>query len=147
MTRTDLSLVALHLGGNALLLWLGYYWLGIGESRALTLLWSFAVALALRLPDLLAARRYLRLLCAAAWLERALGLSTAFRTALRHLLPILAAAFAVLAVYLVVSRWEGYSFQYALQDRLLADSEVPQAGQAAVGPPHLTKSRSLWFAG
>ena len=42
MTRL---LIAIHLAGNALLLWLGYYWLGLGESRAATLAWSAAIAL------------------------------------------------------------------------------------------------------
>ena len=33
-----------HLVVNALLLWLGYYWLGIGESRTPTLAWSGFIA-------------------------------------------------------------------------------------------------------
>ena len=35
----------LHLTANALLLTAGYYWLGIGESRTATLLWSIFLAL------------------------------------------------------------------------------------------------------
>jgi hypothetical protein len=34
-----------HLAGNALLLALGYYWLGLGEARAADVLWSAVVAL------------------------------------------------------------------------------------------------------
>lgn len=110
MTRSNLSLVAIHLGGNALLLWLGYYWLGTGESRTLTLLWSFAVALLF--------------VCLTCWMHgatfayfanRELGLPAAFRTALRHLLPILAAVCALVAVYLLISRTQAYSFQYSFK--------------------------------
>jgi len=36
---------AIHLVGTALLMWLGYTWLGLGESRAGALLGSFVVAL------------------------------------------------------------------------------------------------------
>ncbi|SPE31465.1 conserved membrane hypothetical protein [Candidatus Sulfopaludibacter sp. SbA6] len=109
MTRPNLSLVALHLGGNALLLWLGYYWLGTGESRTLTLLWSFAVALLLVcLTCLLHGATFV-------FVGQSSGLSTAFRTALRNLLPILVAAFAVLAVYLLLSRWADYSSQPAFK--------------------------------
>ena len=109
MTRPNLSLLGLHLAGNALLLLLGYYWLGIGESRTLTLLWSLAVALLF--------------VCAACLLHgatfvfvgQALGLSTAFRTALRNLLPLVAAALVVLGVYLLLSRWADYSSQPAFK--------------------------------
>ena len=43
--RSLVPLAAAHVVGNALLLWLGYYWLGLGESRASTLAWSALVAL------------------------------------------------------------------------------------------------------
>jgi len=33
-----------HLAGNAVLLALGYYWLGLGEARAIDVVWSAAVA-------------------------------------------------------------------------------------------------------
>ena len=46
--RTSLAKLALtHALANALLLWLGYYWLGLGEGRAAALSWSALVALAL----------------------------------------------------------------------------------------------------
>ena len=100
MTRPNLSFVAVHLVGNALLLLLGYYWLGIGESRTLTLLWSLVVVLL-----------FVCLTCllhGAALVGQALGLST-FRTALRNLVPLVLAALAILALYLLVSRWSDYS--------------------------------------
>ena len=37
--------LAIHLAANAVVLALGYYWLGIAESRAGTLAWSGVVAL------------------------------------------------------------------------------------------------------
>jgi hypothetical protein len=40
MNRSILELSILHLAGNALIGWLGYYWLGTGESDSLQLLWS-----------------------------------------------------------------------------------------------------------
>lgn len=87
----------IHLIGNALLLWLGYYWLGLGESRAGALLWSLLVA-ALGF-------------CLACWLygaafaffaQRRVG--TAFRTALGRLAPLAAAALAVLVFYVLLLR-------------------------------------------
>lgn len=45
MSRSTLLLWLLHLIGNALLLWLGYYWLGLGEADAANLLWSGLIAL------------------------------------------------------------------------------------------------------
>lgn len=45
MNRTLLTLGAVHLAGNALILWLGYLWLGMGESNTLHLLFSALVIL------------------------------------------------------------------------------------------------------
>src|SRR5437667_2477364 len=42
--RSTSVLVLLHFVGNALLLGLGYYWLGLGESSGTRLVWSFFVA-------------------------------------------------------------------------------------------------------
>jgi hypothetical protein len=88
-----------HVVGNALLLGLVYYWLGLGESRAMALAWSAVVALAIVLG--------------ACWLHGAAfvwftepkpRVRGVFTTALRRLLPLLAAAAAVVLVYLLVSR-------------------------------------------
>lgn len=87
----------IHLAGNALLLWLGYYWLGLGESRAGALLWSLLVAAVLG--------------CMACWLYGA-GFAffaerrvwSAFRTALRNLAPLVVAAIAVVVVYHLLMR-------------------------------------------
>jgi hypothetical protein len=87
----------IHLAGNALLLWLGYYWLGLGESRAGALLWSLAVAAVVG--------------CGACWLYGA-GFAffaqrrvwAAFRAALRNLAPLVVAAVAVVLVYALLAR-------------------------------------------
>ena len=87
----------IHLAGNALLLWLGYYWLGLGESRAGALLWSLLVVALVG--------------CGACWLygagfaffaERRVG--AAFRAALRRLAPLVVAAIAVVVVYALLGR-------------------------------------------
>ena len=93
MTATR-KLCLLHLVANALLLWLGYLWLGVGESTGLRLAWSALDALII-----------LALVC---WLYGATfvyfrskerKLNESFRTALRHVIPLLAAAIVVLALY------------------------------------------------
>lgn len=93
------SLVATHLAGNALLLGLGYYWLGVGEGRAATLLWGALVAL--------------MMLALACWLHGATcvffamdrrALIPAFRTAGRRLGPLVAAVIGVLVIYLLLAQ-------------------------------------------
>jgi hypothetical protein len=85
---------------NALLLWLGYYWLGLGESRALTLVWSFLVAL---VAVSLASVQYG---VAFAWFR--LG-KRPWQTVLRNFLPAIVVAAAGLIVYLLLDAWAGYS--------------------------------------
>jgi hypothetical protein len=98
------SLVASHLLGNALLLWFGYYWLGLGEARASTLLWSLLVAVVL--------------LGAACWLHGATlayfsvakrRLGWAFRITLPRLGLLVLAALGTLVVYALLARWAEYS--------------------------------------
>src|ERR1039458_10687370 len=45
MRREVMRLFAIHVAGNAVVLGVAYYWLGIGESHAATLAWSAALAL------------------------------------------------------------------------------------------------------
>jgi hypothetical protein len=89
--------------GNALLLWLGYYWLGLGETRAATLAWSALVALLL-----------LSLEC---WLQGATFayFSGTRRLPLRRLPPLVAAAIVLLAVYWALAQWSDYSSQPAFK--------------------------------
>jgi hypothetical protein len=96
--RVTWPIVAAHVVGNALLFGLAYYWLGLGESRALALTWSAAVALAI--------------VVGACWLHGAAfawfvdpkpRLRAAFATAVRHLLPLVVAAAVVAAVYVLAN--------------------------------------------
>jgi hypothetical protein len=90
MSAASRKLFVLHLVANALLLWLGYEWLGVGESTRPRLLFSALDALAI--------------LALACWLHGATLVffgtgGGAFRTALRHLPALVAAAIVVLALY------------------------------------------------
>lgn len=101
MTKPAAGLMALHLAGNSLLLWLGYYWLGIGESDAGHLAWSAAVILVFVLAVL--------------WLhgtalvffnrqgER--RVRAAAGTAFRHLAPLFVVALAAGIVYGLLAWW------------------------------------------
>lgn len=110
MIRMSRPLVLAHLAGNAILLWSAYYWLGIGESRAATLLWSALVALAI-----------VGLTC---WLHGSAfvyfsqpepRLKRVFAGTLRRLLPLAAAALLVLTVYWLVAFWAGTMGKPAFQ--------------------------------
>ena len=88
----------LHLVINALLLWLAYEWLGIGESTRLRLLWSALYALAI--------------LALACWFHGAtlvffrkgeLKIKDAFAASLRQVPALLAAAVLVLVLYGLVA--------------------------------------------
>src|SRR5215475_4295683 len=102
------QLAIVHLIGNALLLWLGYYWLGVGESRAGTLIWSALVLLGL--------------VCLAGVLHGATfvcfagaDLKSALRSTLRNLIPILVIVCAASAIYLLLAQWADYSQQPAFR--------------------------------
>jgi hypothetical protein len=90
-------LCLLHFVANALLLWLGYDWLGVAESTQARLVFSALYALVL-----------LAVVC---WLygatfvyfRRGSGIVACLRTALRHLAPLVAGAVLVLVVYGLVS--------------------------------------------
>ena len=95
MKRSALALTILHLIGNALLLWLGYYWLGVGESDTAHLLWSALLVLGG--------------VGAASWLhgtalvffdrDQGGGFARALRTAGRNLLPLLTVALLAALIY------------------------------------------------
>ena len=108
MTRSTRILSAVHVGANAVLLYLGYYWLGIGESRTSSLLWSAVVALVLVcFSCVLHGATY------AYFAGQGSDLRGAFRAALRNLLAILVALGVVLVLYYLLSRWADYSQQPA----------------------------------
>jgi len=95
MKKSVLPLWILHLVGNALLLWLGYYWLGTSESDTAHLLWSALLLIGG--------------VCAVLWIhgtalvffdrDQEDGFARALRTAGRNLLPLLAVAFFAAIVY------------------------------------------------
>jgi hypothetical protein len=111
MSTPARKLFLLHLMANALLLWLGYEWLGVGESTRLRLVWSALDALAI-----------LALLC---WFHGAtlvffrkdseMEINHAFRTALRHVPALLAAAVLVAALYGLLAWAAGASGQPAFR--------------------------------
>jgi hypothetical protein len=103
------KLFLLHFAGNALLLWLGYEWLGVGESSGPRLALSAFEALAL--------------LTLACWLHGAAfahfrlgtGIKAAFVNALRHLALLLIAAILVLTLYGLIAWAAGASGQAAFK--------------------------------
>jgi len=111
MTRSTRMLCLLHLPANALLLWLGYEWLGVGESSLPRLALSFADALII--------------LTLACWLHGATyayfrgannsTVNDAFRTALRNIPALLAASVALVGLYCLLGWWESYSAIPAFQ--------------------------------
>src|ERR1019366_7188018 len=111
MRREAMRLFAIHVVGNAVVLGLAYYWLGIGESRAATLAWSAALALVI--------------LCLACCLHGGMlvffrggesrSRSAAFRTTLHHMAPFLAAVVLIAAVYWLLAQWAAYSSTPALR--------------------------------
>lgn len=100
----------LHLLVNVLILWLGYYWLGIGESRMLLLAWSALVLIA-----------FAAFVCSAYGAalvyfqdggDRVKG---AWRTAARNLLPLVLGAVGVVLVYWLLERWSVFSARPAFR--------------------------------
>lgn len=100
--RPVATFTLLHMGANALLLGLGYYWLGVGEARITALLGSFVIALVL--------------FCATSWIYGAAfvffeerQIVPAYRTALRNLVPLTLAMLVALGIYYLLVRWADYS--------------------------------------
>jgi hypothetical protein len=97
MSAASRRFFVFHLVADALLLWLGYLWLGVAESTRALLLFSALSALGI--------------LAVACWFHGAtmvffrkrdepeIGIKDAFRIALRHLPGLLAAVVLVLALY------------------------------------------------
>jgi len=105
MMRPLSSLFLLTLVGNAALLWIGYYWLGLGEAHLSTLLWSLLVALvgcglAIELHGATFAYFHQR---------KDAHVPVAIRTALRHLPALVTVAVLASAIYYGLSAWNGYS--------------------------------------
>jgi hypothetical protein len=103
-------MIPLQLAGNALLLWLAYRWLWIGEGTASELLWSAVVALAIA--------------AASCWMQGAAfayfgsakrQLRPALSGALRNVLPLLVAAIALAALYFLLYQSSGWSARPAFR--------------------------------
>ena len=103
MIRRLRPLILIHLVGDALLLWLGYLWLGTSEATTARLLWSGVSALLL--------------LLAALWLTGATlvyfreggDLRPAFVRTLHHLLPLLLLALLAWSLYALLDVWQAFS--------------------------------------
>jgi hypothetical protein len=100
----------LHLLANVLILWLGYYWLGIGESRTSTLAWSALVLIvfaAFVCCAYGAALVYFR--------DKRGEPMASWRTAIRNLPPLVLGAIAVVLIYWLLERWSVYSARPAFR--------------------------------
>src|SRR5665213_3168098 len=100
----------LHLLANVLILWLGYYWLGIGESRTSMLAWSAFVLIvfaAFACTAYGAALVYFR--------DDGRRAVSSWRTAVRNLLPLVVAAITVVFVYWLLEQWSVYSARPAFR--------------------------------
>jgi hypothetical protein len=106
-----IRLFAIHIAGNALVLGLAYYWLGIGESSAATLAWSAALAVVILSMACCLHGGTLVFFRA----DQPRSLSAAFRTVLRHMAPLLATVILIAAVYWLLARWATYSATPALR--------------------------------
>jgi hypothetical protein len=101
MSRSTIELFLAHLIGNAALLWLGYYWLGLNESDAAHLVWSAVIVLFFA--------------CCALWLhgtalvmfnrEAGTGFRRAANMAFRHLPPLLTLAIGAVIIYGLIAYW------------------------------------------
>jgi hypothetical protein len=99
--RTARNLILLHLGANALLLWLAYQWLSVDESSTAKLIWSGVYALViLSLACWLAGGTivYFRL-------PGAPRIRDAFRAVLPHVATLVLLTLLTLALYGLVAQW------------------------------------------
>ena len=96
---------------SAIVLWLGYYWLGIGETRAATLLWSGLIAV------VVAALACWTYGASLAFFDAGQNrrVSAAWKAALRNLFPLAVAAAAAAFIYYLLSIWDDYSSHPAFQ--------------------------------
>jgi hypothetical protein len=101
MNRSAVALVVLHLIGDALLLWLGYAWLGIGESDAPRLAWSAMVILTLAVAALCLHGTAFVLFDG----QAKVPLPAAARTAFRHIPALFVIAIVAVVLYALLAWW------------------------------------------
>jgi hypothetical protein len=109
--RSLRGLALIHVLANVAVLWLGYYWLGIGETRASTLAWSALVAL------IVAGLGCWTYGASFAFFQERDNprVSAAWKAALRNLVPLAAAAIGITVIYYLLSLWNDYSAHPASQ--------------------------------
>lgn len=110
MTKATRILCLMYLVGNALLLWLGYYWLGVGESTGARLIWSAMLTIAI-----IASTLWLHGSGFAFFRTDRSRLAPVLQTAVRNLLPLFVLAIGVLIFYGLLAWWRDYSTQPALR--------------------------------
>jgi hypothetical protein len=96
------KLLLLHAVANLLLLAAGYYWLGVGETRAATLAWSALLALLLLAGTAVtyaAPLVYFRL-------RKDPSVREAWSLAMRNVLPLMAVTLLVVAIYWAIAGWD-----------------------------------------
>jgi hypothetical protein len=141
MRRDTALLIGLHLAGNALLLLLGYYWLGVGESDGLHLLWSFALLLALTFGALFLHGSAL------AFFSGRRTLQTAYRLTTRHFPPLLVLALISALLYGVLL-WMFHSFDhaaFAIASFVTMTIRKPLSPDRVLGGYHLLLSVLRWL--
>jgi hypothetical protein len=103
MRRSTVLLTISHLLGNALILWLGYYWLGIAESDGAHLAWSALVVLLFVLSALWLHGTALALFHR----EARPGFAAAALNVGRNLIPLFVLAITAIAIYWVLAKIYG----------------------------------------
>lgn len=103
--RPILHLLIAHLIANAILLYDAYLWLGISDSRNVTIAASAIAALLLLAATAITYGATLAFFT----LEKDRGVSQAWKTAIRHALPLTTATLAIAAIYWLLSLWPDYS--------------------------------------
>ncbi len=104
--RAHWPVVAAQLVGNAVLLGLGYYWLGLGASSTLALLWSVFVAAVMLL--------FAVALHGGTFAHFAGG-NVEVRMLRRRMLPLLAACAVISALYLLLAMGAGHTARPAFR--------------------------------
>src|SRR5579862_2804035 len=99
------GLALMHLAANAILLGLAYYWLGVPESRAATLVWSALIAIVILL---FACWTYGSGFTFFAQADQRRAVA-AWRSALRNIIPFALAVVVIAVLYWLLARWGDYS--------------------------------------
>src|SRR5258708_308846 len=102
MHQSTRILCLMHLLGNAVLLWVGYEWLNIGESSMMRLTESIVMAIAIMIFALWLHGSALAHFAA----EDRSRLRPALGTALKHLLPLFVLALFTLVLYWALAEWD-----------------------------------------